>query len=318
MEHNLFNSLNIIDLSVWYDLPLYVQYILVVIFGLCIGSFINVVIYRLPLIFEQELQEYLAEQANAENDESEIKKTDENVSLSDKEQELKPAYLTEKITLSKPASRCSNCNYVLRWYDNIPVFSWLFLKAKCRNCDTSISIQYPLVEVIAGLGTLLCFMLFNNAYQAFCAILFFWLLLTITVLDAKTQLLPNELSQPLIFLGLFCGANNLFVDASTAIYGFLFGFFILWIVAFLFKLIRGYEGLGSGDPYLLGGIGAFVGIENSLYTIFFASILGILYVVLRKLFASKDMSTAIPFGPFISCAGFVMFLYANHKIGFLN
>jgi leader peptidase (prepilin peptidase)/N-methyltransferase len=305
MENNfLVNALNIFNLSVWFDLPLPIQYILVLILGLCVGSFLNVVIYRLPLIFEQELQEYIAEQSKV-NSESILQNSD-NTEIND------------KITLSYPASKCGNCSYVLRWYDNIPIISWLFLKARCRKCNTSISVQYPLIELISGIGTLFCYIAFNYTLQAFFAIVLFWLLLTITVLDAKTQLLPNELSQPLIFLGLFCGVNNIFVDANVAVCGFLFGFFILWIVAFLFKLIRGYEGLGSGDPYLLSGIGAFIGIEYTLYTIFFASILGIIFVIMRKLVVSKDISAAIAFGPFISCAGFLVFLYANHKLDFIQ
>ncbi len=301
MNNNLFNSLNILDLSVWYDLPLSLQYIVVLIFGLCAGSFINVVIYRLPLIFENELKEYIEEQTKQEGGPC----IPQEFGIKDKKQ---------NISLSKPSSACGNCGYMLRWYDNIPILSWIFLKAKCRICHSKISIQYPVVELISGIGTLFCYIAFNYIGQSFFAILLFWLLLTITILDAKTQLLPNELSQPLIFLGLFCGWQNIFIDANTAIAGFLFGFFILWIVAFLFKLIRGYEGLGSGDPYLLSGIGAFIGIDYTLYTIFFASILGIFFVICRKIFMSKDIYGAIAFGPFISISGFLVFLYVNHVI----
>ncbi len=313
MQDNIYNIYNHIftsffDFSIWYNFPLWLQYSLICITGLCVGSFINVVVYRLPIIFDQQLNEYIQEQ--------QLLKQQNSVSFlhQNHHHDNNDLYFnsTKKISLSKPASRCSACGYVLKYYDNIPIISWLLLRGKCRQCAAPISIQYPLVEFICGIGSVICYaVLHKNGLQSIFGLLTYWLLLTITVLDAKTKLLPQELSQPLIFLSLTAGALNVFISGNAAIIGVVLGFLLLWLVAFIFKIIKGHDGLGAGDPYLLSGIGGLIGIKYTLYTIFIASVLGIIYTLLRYIVIKKDISQAISFGPFIACTGFIIFLWLN-------
>jgi len=293
-------NISFLDLHFWYDLPLFIQYLFIIIIGLCAGSFINVVVYRLPIIFENQLQQYIINEQNK-------LKTNQELEITSPKQADFLVVENNTFSLSKPASKCSQCGYKLKWYDNIPVVSWIFLQAKCRKCSSKISIQYPIVELISGLGAGFCYYAFNHTIAAFMALIFFWLILTIIILDAKTQLLPDELSQPLIFIGLFCSIFNIFINSTDAIIGFLVPFTLLWGIAYLFKLIKGYQGLGEGDPYLLGGIGAWCGVEVSLYAIFYASISGIVFVILRKIFLNKPVENSIAFGPFIGIFGLILF-----------
>jgi leader peptidase (prepilin peptidase) / N-methyltransferase len=310
MQDNIYALTTFLNFSAWYNLPILLQYSIIFILSLCIGSFINVVVYRLPIIFEQELQAYIAEtnDNNIYSDSENVLNIHQNKNRI--ENTTKNNVHNKSFSLSYPASRCNVCGYTLKYYDNIPIISWLFLRGTCRKCKTPISIQYPLVELVCGVGSVLCYwVLQKNGMQVVFGLLTYWLLLTITVLDAKTKLLPQELSQPLIFLSLLAGAFNIFINANEAIMGVVISFLLLWLVAFIFKLIKGYEGMGNGDPYLLAGIGGLIGIQYNLYTIFIASILGIIYTLLR--YIKKDISQAISFGPFIAGVGFVIFLWLH-------
>jgi leader peptidase (prepilin peptidase) / N-methyltransferase len=301
----------------WFSIPIGWQYFFILLVGLCVGSFINVVVYRLPIIFEQELNAYINEHAYNDN----------NDKLSAPNLKSTEYYHSQyEVSLTKPASSCPYCGYKLTWLDNMPILSWLWLKGKCRDCNGKISIQYPLVEFACGVLSLFTYALISQQYTlsiipSIAALLFLWIIFAIVLLDAKTQLLPTELTTPLIALGLLSStysmfSNNLFIkiNANEAIYAFLIGFLMLWLVAFIFKKIRGYEGLGDGDPYLLGAIGAWVGIQAMLNTILYSSILGIIYVLLRKLIYKKDVNEVISFGPFIGIVGFTLFMLQNSYI----
>ncbi len=285
------------NFDMFFALPYFIQYLFIFIIGACIGSFINVLAHRLPLIFDNNLQDYI--------------NSKDKTSTENKEQHKS---INSPFTLSQPSSHCPHCGYTLKWFDNIPLISFIILKAKCRNCAIKISYSYLLVELCVAVFSVFIYATLGNNILSLSSLIFLWLICAIAILDAKTQLLPNELSEPLIYSGLFISLFGFFVDAPNSIMGFLTGFCIIWVVAYVFKLIKGYDGMGGGDPYLLGGIGAWAGSETVLYTIFSASIMGILWVIFRKLMLKKPMHEAIAFGPFMGICGLLLFIYKYNQI----
>ena len=208
-----------------------------VLVGLCIGSFLNVVIYRLPIMLERQWRE--ESKAFIEEPES--------PSLAD---------IPETFNLSLPASGCPNCGHKIRPWENIPVLSFLLLRGKCSGCDTRISWRYPLIELTTGFLTLLIFVNSNTLMTALFGAVFTWVLVALTLIDWDTQLLPDNLTLPLLWLGLLVNSIGVFVPPQEAILGAALGYGILWTVYWLFKLATGKEGMGYGDFKLLAALGA--------------------------------------------------------------
>lgn len=264
-----------------------VFYLSIAFLGLCIGSFLNVVIYRLPRIMENEWQQEC--QAFLHPDQ--------------------PIVTTEKFTLSTPASSCPHCQHKIRWYENIPLISWLLLKGKCSNCKQPISIRYPLVE----LGTMLCSLViayhFGPSIETVFGLIFTWILIALTGIDFDTQLLPDRLTYPLIGLGLSINSYAIFTSATQAIWGCLIGFLSLWIVYIIFKMITGKEGMGYGDFKLLAALGAWMGPLQLPLIILLSSFVGaIIGIILLKV--TKE-NRPFAFGPYLAIAGWIAFLWGD-------
>lgn len=259
--------------------------------GLCVGSFLNVVIYRTPLMMEQQWKT-------------------ECQYLLHPEQEVEPPV---PITLSFPPSRCPHCGHQIRWYENIPVISWLVLRGKCSDCKNPISFRYPMVEIITAILSILVVIKFGVTAQLLPALCLTWMLVALTGIDFDTQLLPDRFTLPLAGLGLLVNAYGLFVSPTQAIFGYVIGFLCLWIVYKMFLLLTGKHGMGYGDFKLLGALGAWLGPMMLPMIIFLSAVIGsIIGVILMK---RAGESKPFAFGPYIAMAGMVALLYGNDIMG---
>lgn len=250
-----------------------------VIFGLIVGSFLNVVIYRLPKMMEQEWHHNCLE-------------------LQGKDIPEHPRF-----TLSSPRSSCPHCGHQIKAYENIPVISYLLLGGRCSACKTSISMRYPLVEILSG--TLIGLTSWQLGYTT--ATLFAWVfvfaLVALTFIDFDTQLLPDDITLPLLWLGLLFNLNTGFTDLTSAVIGAMAGYLALWSVYWLFKLIRGKEGMGYGDFKLLAAIGAWFGWQLLPAVILLSSTLGAAIGIALIVLTKRRKEVPIPFGPFLAIGG---------------
>lgn len=267
--------------------------------GLCVGSFLNVVIYRTPVMMHREWRKETAEFWQHEPDLAETHKT----ALVETVSQDTP------ISLSFPPSRCPKCNHQIRWYENIPVISWLALRGKCSECKNPISARYPLVEVITAVLSVLVILSFGVTWQGISALLLTWMLVGLTGIDFDTQLLPDRFTLPLAGLGLFVNAFGLFVSPVQAIMGYVIGFLCLWVVYKLFLIITGKHGMGHGDFKLLAALGAWLGPMMLpliiLFSAFIGSIVGL--ILMKRAGESKPFA----FGPYIAIAGVVALLFGQ-------
>ena len=265
--------------------------------GLCIGSFLNVVIHRIPLMmiysWRQECSQFLAQQPDIAVEQSKIM-TD--VIAND-----------TPITLSKPASRCPHCAHKIKWYENIPLLSWLLLRGKCSECHAAIGLRYPIVELVTALLSGLVIYHFGVTPAGLSALILVWTLIALTGIDFDTQLLPDRLTFPLAGLGLAVNSQNWFVTPTQSIWGLLLGFLSLWIVVKVFYLITKKHGMGQGDFKLLAVLGAWLGPMMLPLIILLSSLLGsIVGIVLMK---KQGESKPFAFGPYIAVAGIIALLY---------
>ena len=262
-------------------------YVAVGFLSLCIGSFLNVVIYRTPKMMEQEWQQ-------------------ECQMLLHPEQALIDH---SKLTLSKPASTCPKCHTSIRWYQNIPIISWLVLRGKCGSCQNPISIRYPLIELLTLVCSLTVVAVFGASAQMILGLIFTWVLIALTFIDFDTQLLPDRFTLPLAALGLGINSFAIYTTATAAIWGYLIGFLCLWVVYYLFKLITGKEGMGYGDFKLLAALGAWMGPLLLPLIVLLSSVVGaIIGIVLMKM---RGENQPFAFGPYIAIAGWIAFLWGD-------
>jgi len=262
--------------------------------ALLVGSFLNVVIYRLPVMMQREWRKQ-AEEIVAE-----------------------PAGdLPEgRFDLSAPRSRCPSCNQQITALQNIPVVSWLVLGGKCANCKSPIAIRYPLVELATAVLTAIVAERFGFSLEAAAAILLTWALIAISVIDIDHQIIPDSLSLPLLWIGLFLslfhpmdGAQILFVEPTDAIVGALGGYLSLWSIYHLFRLITGKEGMGYGDFKLLGALGAWLGYQMLPLIIMLSAVVGAIVGISLMIFKRHDRNVPIPFGPYLAAAGWIAMMY---------
>lgn len=267
--------------------------------GLCVGSFLNVVIHRIPLMmhaaWRQECSQFMAAQADIDPEHS--------------------AHLTalvakdEPTTLSLPASRCPHCAHKIRWYENIPLISWLMLRGRCSACHAAIGIRYPLTELITALLSALVIYHFGVTVQGGAALILVWTLIALTGIDFDTQLLPDRLTYPLAGLGLAVNSQGWFVSPTESIWGLLLGFLSLWVVVQIFYLITKKYGMGQGDFKLLAVLGAWLGALMLPLIILLSSLLGsIIGIILMK---KQGESRPFAFGPYIAIAGIIALLYGT-------
>lgn len=265
----------------------------VFIVSLLVGSFLNVVIYRLPVMMElswkQEFQQYFSEQGDANA----------------------TSQPTETFNLVKPDSTCPKCQHKIRAWENIPVLSWLYLGGKCSQCKNPISFRYPAVELFTALTSLAIAWHFGFGIQAAAGIFLTWCLVSLIFIDIDKMLLPDQITLPLLWIGLLLSLNTTFVGPTDAILGAAFGYLSLWSVYWLFKLLTGKEGMGYGDFKLLAALGAFVGWQHLPIVILLSSFVGAVIGISLILMKGKNKSTHIPFGPYLAIAGWLTLLYGN-------
>jgi leader peptidase (prepilin peptidase) / N-methyltransferase len=271
----------------------------VTLFGLLVGSFLNVVIHRLPRMMERDWQ---IEAASA------IEGAGEPVPQS------LQLTATTPYNLVVPASACPHCGHKIRSWENIPVISWLLLGGKCSNCKTPISFRYPFVELLTGTLAGLAAWYFGPSWQLVGALALSFTLVALTFIDFDTQLLPDALTLPLLWLGLLLNLRGTFVPLPEAVLGAVFGYLSLWSIYWIFKLVTGKEGMGYGDFKLLGALGAWLGWTVLPMIILLSSVVGLVAAVGLMLFKGHQRTQPIPFGPYLAAAG-LLALYMRPILG---
>lgn len=259
-----------------------------VLLGLLVGSFLNVVAFRLPrmmeLAWQREAREILGQATDA---------------------------APERYSLMYPPSRCPSCGTGIKPWHNIPVISWLLLRGRCASCRAGISGQYPLVEAATGLLSGLCAWHFGWGPQLAAALVLTWALIALTVIDLRTQLLPDDITLPLLWIGLGLSLIPVFVKPETAIVGAIAGYLSLWSVYWLFKLATGKEGMGHGDFKLLAALGAWLGWQALPMVILMSSLVGALVGIGLIVFRKHQREVPIPFGPYLAAAGWITLVYGE-------
>jgi leader peptidase (prepilin peptidase) / N-methyltransferase len=257
------------------------------VLGLCVGSFLNVVIHRLPRMMEREWRAQCAELAGTAAAEEEA----EN-----------PPY-----NLIRPRSACPACGHRIRAWENIPLLSWLVLRGRCSACGTHISARYPLVELLAGLGAMYAAARFGPTLAAFAAALFIWFTIALAFIDQQTGYLPDDLTLPLIWIGLLANLGGAFVPLADAVIGAAAAYLFLWSVNALFRLARGMDGMGYGDFKLYAAVGAFLGWKFLPLVILVSSLVGLVFGSLQMFSARRgwDWKFRFHFGPYLALAGVI-------------
>ena len=255
--------------------------------GLVVGSFRNVVIHRLPIMMEREWAAQCAELKG----------------------EVPPAF--EALSLARPPSRCPQCGHSIAPLENIPIISWLLLRGRCKGCAAPISIRYPLVEALTGL--LFAFAAWHFGYGAagLGALVFIAALVALTAIDFDTQLLPDDITLPLLWLGLALNAFSVYTDLKSAVIGAMAGYLSLWAVYWGFKLATGKEGMGYGDFKLLAALGAWLGWQMVPLTILLSSFVGAVVGIALLVFARHGRNVPIPFGPYLAAAGVIALVWGK-------
>lgn len=257
------------------------------VLGLTVGSFLNVVIHRLPKMMTRAWQQQCAE-------------------LNGKEAEEVPRY-----NLLVPRSACPHCGHPISAAENIPVFSYLLLRGKCKGCGAAISIRYPVVEAVSGVLSAYAAWHFGFGIAALAALLFIWALLALTAIDIDTQLLPDDITLPLLWLGLLFNLGGTFVDLKSAVIGAISGYLVLWSIYWLFKLITGKEGMGYGDFKLLAAIGAWLGWQMLPLVIMLSSLVGAVVGITLIAVARHGRNVPIPFGPYLAGGGLIALFWGQ-------
>jgi leader peptidase (prepilin peptidase)/N-methyltransferase len=268
-------------------------FITVLLLGLIMGSFLNVVILRLPRMMEHEWRQECAALAAAEAAETAPDAGTDAPALS----------------LSLPASQCPHCGHRIRPWENIPVLSWILLRGRCSACTGAISWRYPAVEALTALLSLLAVWHFGPTAQAAAALAFTWGLLALAFIDADTQLLPDDITLPLLWLGLVLSLGGVFVDSRAAILGAAAGYLSLWLVFHAFRLLTGKEGMGRGDFKLLALFGAWMGWQTLPQIVLLAAVPGAALGIALVLTGRTERETPLPFGPFLAISGWVNLLW---------
>jgi leader peptidase (prepilin peptidase)/N-methyltransferase len=267
----------------------------VFVVSLMVGSFLNVVIYRLPLMMERSWNAEIAEYAASQNQ-----------AVPEVGSSIAPVF-----NLVKPDSSCPKCQHKIRAWENIPLISWLLLKGKCSQCKHPISVRYPLVELTTGLLSSWVAWHFGFGLAGFAVVVATWLLIAMTFIDLDTMLLPDQLTLSLLWLGLLLSIGSPLVSSQDALIGAAVGYLSLWSLYWAFKLITGKEGMGYGDFKLLAAIGAWVGWQHLPVVILLSSFVGAIVGVTLLTIQGKDKSQPIPFGPYLAAAGWLTLLYGD-------
>ena len=216
-----------------------------------------------------------------------------------------------KVTLSTPNSTCPKCGHEIKPWENIPVISYLFLRGKCSSCKTPISLRYPIIELVTGILSLGVICVIGANWAGFSALILTWVLIALTMIDFDTQLLPDNMTLPLVWLGLIVNAYGLFVPLEEALWGAVAGYLSLWTVYHGFKLLTGKEGMGFGDFKLLAALGAWMGWQLLPVIILLSSLVGAVVGILLIAIKGRDKNIPIPFGPYLAAAGWLALLWGH-------
>jgi leader peptidase (prepilin peptidase)/N-methyltransferase len=257
------------------------------LFGLLIGSFLNVVVYRLPVMAQRELDNYIAHEAGKELPHQ------------------------DRFNLMVPRSACPHCGHRISALENIPIVSWLLLRGKCSACKAPISARYPIVEAVTGLLSAVLVWNLGSGWLGLAGLAFTYFLIAMTLIDYDTKTLPDDLTYPLLWLGLLINLNGTIVPLRDAVIGAMAGYVSLWAVYWLFKLVTGKEGMGYGDFKLLAALGAWMGWAMLPTIIILSSVVGALVGISLIVFARRDRNNPIPFGPYLAAAGMIALLYGT-------
>lgn len=255
--------------------------------GLAVGSFLNVVIHRLPIMMDRDWAAQCAELRG---------------------EEIVPG---DTLTLAKPRSRCPSCGHVITAMENIPLLSWLMLRGRCSACGTRISVRYPLIELLTGLLSAACAIAFGPTLQLVGALVFVWALIALTFIDLDTQLLPDSITLPLVWVGLVINLLGGFTDLESSVTGAVAGYLVLWTVFWGFKLVTGKEGMGYGDFKLLAAIGAFLGWQVLPVVILLSSLVGAVVGIAMIALRAHGREVPIPFGPYLAAAGLIALFFGQ-------
>ena len=257
------------------------------LFGLMVGSFLNVVIYRLPKMMQRESDNYVAS-----------------------ESELALPH-TDRFNLMVPRSACPQCGHTIGAIENIPVISYLALRGKCRQCKTPISPRYPIIEALTAIVSAGLVWHFGAGVTGLATLIFAWLLIAMSCIDADTQLLPDDLTYPLLWAGLLLNLQATFVPLHEAVIGAAAGYLCLWLIYWVFKLLTGKEGMGYGDFKLLAALGAWLGWKMLPSIILMSSLVGAIVGISLIVFSKRARDKPIPFGPYLAAAGFLALLFGD-------
>jgi len=269
-------------------------YGIVTILGLLIGSFLNVVIYRLPVMMEREWKAECADSF-----------PDANIKIE-----------ADTFNLVLPRSRCPNCQHLIGSTENIPVISWLLQKGRCKHCSCKISKRYPSIELLTALLSLAVAYMVPFGWPLLFALVFTWVLISLTFIDFDTMLLPDSLTLPLLWLGLLINVSGTFTDLTSSVLGATFGYLTLWSIYWVFKIVTGKEGMGYGDFKLLAALGAWFGWQALPLIILLSSFSGAI-IGITMVLASKDkQSRPMPFGPYLAMAGWLFLVYGDRLTEF--
>ena len=256
--------------------------------GLLVGSFLNVVIYRLPLMMESRWRRDCCELLEVEQEKQE-----------------------QPLGLATPNSHCPHCKAAIKPWQNIPVISYLVLGGKCANCGAAISWRYPAIELITGLMTLSLAWYFPLSPALLGAIILTWALIALTMIDVDHQLLPDDITLPLLWLGLLFNLGGTYVSLQDAVIGAIAGYLILWSIYWLFKLLTGKEGMGYGDFKLLAALGAWLGWQLLPVIILLSSLVGAVCGIALMVIKRRGKEIPIPFGPYLAMAGWIALLWGE-------
>jgi leader peptidase (prepilin peptidase)/N-methyltransferase len=269
----------------------------VFILGLIVGSFLNVVIHRVPLMLQRQWRSECRELLELEKSTS----ADANE--------------TARFNLVVPGSHCPHCGHKIRAYENIPLLSYLVLGGKCSACGGRISLRYPAVELLSGLLALAVAWQFGFTVQTLSALIFTWTLIALSGIDIDHQLLPDNITLPLLWLGLSLSLGAVFVELREAVIGAAAGYLSLWLVYHAFRLLTGKEGMGYGDFKLFAVIGAWLGWAALPLVILLSSLVGAAVGLSLILLRGRDRSVPIPFGPYLAAAGWIAMLWGDRIVG---
>jgi leader peptidase (prepilin peptidase)/N-methyltransferase len=261
---------------------------LATILGLVVGSFLNVVIHRLPKMMQNAWRQDCCELLEVDNPEG-----------------------GKPYNLLKPDSHCPKCQTPIKPWQNIPIISYLMLKGRCGHCQEPISKRYPIIEAVTGLISGYVAFQFGWSEQAIAVLLLSWALISLTMIDIDHQLLPDNITLPLVWLGVLVNSQGLFTDLESSVFGAIFGYLSLWSVFWLFKILTGKEGMGYGDFKLLAALGAWMGWQMLPLVIILSSFVGAAIGIIGIVVQGRDKSVPIPFGPYLAIAGWIALLWGD-------